>query len=254
VRSFWFHKGSTAYALEGNLYSNNVFGPLREWEDCAVVSTTATRLAERFDDGATAHTLRFRRLLYLQQAPWNAQSGPLGAITTAYLAQVDLDGAFLSTGSAGTKDFEANPGGRVQNVCYESLNSSATDFQGYVSSTTLSVPTLSPDAADGRAVGTLVGDPQGPDLCERAKPVALGIAEVGTAHVLLGDFAMQQLYPAYTSRPGLLEVRREASPWACGIGPELVPLLGALAVVGWRRRYASPAKPRARGGAGRTRG
>lgn len=104
-----------------------------------------------------------------------------------------------------------------------------------MSSTTLS---LSPDAADGRAVGTLVGDPQSPDLCERAKPVALGIAEVGTAHVLLGDFAMQQLYPSYTSRPGLLEVRREPSPWACGIGPELVPLLGALALARRRRRIA----------------
>ena len=237
VRSFWYHDGSSGHALEGNWQSNNVWGPLREWEDCAFVSASADRLASGFTNFASPHTLRFRRFLYLQTAGWSASGGPLGAITTEALANVDLRGAFLSTEAAGTKDFDANPGGVVQDVCFESLNSPATDFQGYASATTLSVPSLAPDVSDEPTVGSLVGDPASSDVCERAKPAALGLAEIGSAHALLGDFALMQLYPAYSSHAGLLQVVREAPPppVGCGLGPELAPALALLAAL--RRRH-----------------
>ena len=158
IRSFWFHAGSNAFALEGNSTSDNVWSPLREWEDCAFVSSTADRLAANFSNFATPHTLRFERFLYLQTPAWNATSGPLGAISTEPLATLDLSGALFSTEQVGTKDFDANPGGTVENVCFESNNDAATDFQAYASATTLSLPALSPDVADSPTVGELVGD------------------------------------------------------------------------------------------------
>ena len=209
VRSFWFHSGSDTFALEGNSTSDNVWGPLREWEDCAFVSATADRLAGNFSNFADPHTLRFERFLYLQSPAWNATGGALGSITTEPGATLDLRGAFLSTEQVGNKDFDANPGGTVENVCYESNNDAATDFQTYASATTLSLPALAPDVSDGPAVGDLVGDPTSVDVCEQNKPAALGLAEVGTAHVLLGDFAVSQLFPIYTSRPGLVKLASE---------------------------------------------
>jgi hypothetical protein len=242
VRSFWYHAGSYGYALEGAGATNNQWGPLREWEDCAFVSESAGRLGANFSNFSTAHTLRFLRFLYLQAQPWDPSDGPLGPLTTEPLAELDLRGAFLSTEAVGTKDFDANPGGVVQDVCFESLNSSATDFQAYASATTLSLPALAPDASDEPTLGSLVGDPASSDVCERARPAALGLAEVGTAHVLLGDFALMQLYPVYTSRPGLLYVARESlsppSYGGCGLGPELLPALALLALL--RRRQLAP--------------
>lgn len=209
VRSFWFHSGSTGFALEGNSTSENVWSPLREWEDCAFVSATADRLAGNFSNFATPHTLRFTRFLYLQAPAWNASSGPLGSISTEALATLDLRGGFFSTEQPGSKDFDANPGGSIENVCFESNNDAATDFQAYASATTLSLPALSPDLSDDPTVGELVGDPGSADVCERAKPQSLGLAEVGTAHVLLGDFAVSQLHPIYTSRRGLVKLASE---------------------------------------------
>ena len=205
VRSFWYHAGSSSFALEGNSTSENVWSPLREWEDCAVVSETADRMAGNFSNFTSPHTLRMTRLLYLQTPAWNAVSGPLGSITVEAGANLELRGAFLSTGQAGSKDFDANPGGTVEHVCFESNDDAATDFQGYASATNLSLPVLSPDAADSPTVASLVSDPDSADPCEQSKPRALGLAEVGTAHVLLGDFAVSQLHPIYTSRPGLLK-------------------------------------------------
>ena len=209
IRSFWFHAGSDTFALEGNSTSENVWSPLREWEDCAFVSATADRLGGNFSNFADPHTLRFERFLYLQTPAWNATGGALGPITTEPLATLDLSGAFLSTEQPGNKDFDANLGGTVENVCYESNNDAATDFQTYASATTLSLPALAPDVSDSPAVGELVGDPTSADVCEQNKPAALGLAEVGTAHVLLGDFAVSQLYPIYTSRRGLVKLASE---------------------------------------------
>ncbi len=249
VRSFWYHEGSSAHALVGNSQSSNVWGPLREWQDCAFVSATAERLAAGFSNYTTPHTLRFARLLYLQDRAWSTSFGALGSMTTEAGATLDLRGAFLSTGTAGWKDFDANPDGIVQDVCYESLNPSTTDFQGYASATTLSLPALTPDVADEPTVGELAGDPTSSDPCEAAKPAALGLADVGTAHVLLGDFALEQLEPVFTSHVGLVTVQPEASlpsPGAgCGLGPELVPALACLRAACGRRRC--------RGSAGRGR-
>jgi hypothetical protein len=212
VRSFWFHAGSNTFALEGNSTSENVWSPLREWEDCAFVSSTADRLAGNFSNFTTPHTLRFERFLYLQTPAWNATSGPLGSISTEPQAVLDLSGALFSTEQVGTKDFDANPGGTIENVCFESNNDAATDFQAYASATTLSLPALSPDVGDSPTVAELAADPTSADVCEAGKPQLLGLAEVGTAHVLLGDFAVSQLHPIYTSREGLVKIVSEQPP------------------------------------------
>jgi hypothetical protein len=209
TRSFWYHAGSSGFALEGNTTSNKVWNPLREWEDSAFVSETADRLAGNFSNFTNAHTLRFERFVQLQVPAWNGSSGPLGSITTEALAGLDLSGALFSTETAGTKDFDANPGGTLENVCYESLNDAATDFQAYASATTLSLPALSPDVADSPTVGELAADPDSADVCQANLPQALGLDEVGTAHVLLGDFAVSQLYPIYSSRMGLVKLASE---------------------------------------------
>lgn len=247
VRTFWYHDGASDFALDGNSRSDNVWGPLRDWEDCAFLSASAGHLAARFSNLASPHTLRLRRLLYLQAAAWNLSWGPLGNITTESFATVDLDGAFLSTEVVGTKDFDANPGGSLQDVCFESLNDAATDFHGYASSTTLSLPALLPDVRDEPTVAALAGDPGSTDPCERAKPVALGLAEIGMAHVLLGDFALSELDPILSSRAALVRLRTEEPPpppaWGCGIGPELLPALALLWRAGWRRRCERGASP-----------
>ena len=213
IRTFWYHAGASSFALEGNSTSPNVFNPLREWVDCAFVSATADRLAANFSNFATPYTLHFERFLYLQSPAWNPTSGfsPLGSIGSESGATVDIHGAFFSTEHVGTKDFDVNPGGTVENVCYESANDSATDFQGYASPSNVSRPSLSPDVSDEPTVGSLVGDPTSSDPCERGKPAALGLAEVGTAHVLLGDFALAQLYPIYTSHRGLVKLASEGA-------------------------------------------
>ncbi len=209
VRSFWYHEGSSAFALEGNSTSNNVWGPLREWQDCAFVSATADRLAGNFSNFMDSHTLRFERFLYLQSPAWNASSGPLGSITTEPNATLDLSGGFFSTETLGTKDFDANLGGTLENVCYESDNDAATDFQSYASASTLSLMALAPDVSDSPTVAELAADPESAEVCEANKPQALGLAEVGTAHVLLGDFAVSQLSPIYSSRQGLVKLTSE---------------------------------------------
>ncbi len=211
-RSLIHHAGSTNFVLEGSSGSDVSFNPLREFVDCAYVnSATATRLAQNYNTGSTAYTLNFARFLYLQTAGWDATNGALGAVTFASGATVNVNGAVLSTGTPGTKNFDANAGGSVSDVCYESNNTAATDFQSYASATTLSVPDIYPDAASAPALGSLVGDPNSIDVCERAQPSELGLSRVGAAHVLLGDFAVEQMYPVYTSRKDLLQV---APPFA----------------------------------------
>jgi hypothetical protein len=211
VRSFWYHAGSSGFALEGNSTSENVWNPLREWEDCAFVSATAERLAGNFSNFATPHTLRFRRLLYLQRRPWSASHGPLG-IPFEPLARIDLSGALLSTESPGLATFDAHhPGGTVENVCFESTADPLAAFGAYASASTRTFPALGPDVSDDPTVAALAADPADGDPCAAGRPLALGLAQVGVAHVLLGDFAVRQLHPIYTSRPGLVRVASEVA-------------------------------------------
>jgi hypothetical protein len=211
VRSFWYHEGSTGFALDGNADMNNVFDSVRSWTDCAVLSATADRLAENFWVHPRPQTfLQFERFQYLQTAPWRFGDGPFGRIwDNVHLVERAV---FLSTESPGTQGFWSLPVDPSSQICFESLNTPEFEFATGVSSTTLTVPSLTPDVSDLPTVGSLIGDPESADVCERTKPAELGLAGVGTAHVLLGDFAVGRLHPTYTSRERLLKTAGQPLP------------------------------------------
>jgi hypothetical protein len=207
ARSLVYFAGSTGFAWDGISENDTVFRTVRSFTDFAFQNSTGNRWAQSLNTTAPFE-INLTRFLYMQTLGFDATNGSLGSWTTATGVVPRLRSVTHRTGAAaGTKDLDVASGGVVSGNCYESNNAASTDFQTYASATNRSVTDLGPDVANSPALGLLVDDRSGG--CPA--PLALGVSEVGLAHVLLGS-GIEDFYPIWTSHRGILRVPEPSHP------------------------------------------
>jgi hypothetical protein len=211
--SFFYHAGLTSYMIEGNGSTDYIGAPSRTFRNCTFVSEDADRLGQNFTNSSRAYTVTVDRVAVYATGAFSdpgvgTSSGCLGPMANETGGVLAANGVYCATDTAGTLDFNvANAGGSVANICYESNDSPADDFDALVSATTVTKPDLLPDAAADVTVGNVVASPAVPgdtDTCERAKPIEQGIKVLGSAHVTMGSIFLKQMYPTFTSRTDLV--------------------------------------------------
>lgn len=178
----------------------------RPFRDCAFVSALAQTLGFQYGTGTTPIELVRDRVLFLTGATtffsgWGPEDLGTGAVTGAL-------NLWASNAGPGTDpDFLIDSGVTAGNLCLRSNKTAATLYGAKASATTIARPDMTSQASQAR-IGTLVGDPTlvSQNTCEAAKPINLGLSQVGMAHVMMGDGLLEQLFPTYTSRKNLIQV------------------------------------------------
>jgi hypothetical protein len=212
--SFLYHQGLNTYMIEGLGTTDYIGASSRAFLDCALVSASAHRLSQNWTNSARAYTVTANRLAIYATGAFasggTASAGCLGSVPNEVGAALRARGVYCNTTVPGTADFtvsSASP--QLADVCYESNDSAADDFDANLGATTATYADLLPDASGELTPGSVVGripSRSNGDVCERSKPRQLGLSEIGTAHVMMGSLFLQQLYPTYTSRPGLVKL------------------------------------------------
>ncbi len=81
----------------------------------------------------------------------------------------------------------------LDDVCVESTATRAAVYDSQENATTLVFEDLSPSQQSDLSLRSFVQDPENPDVCERAKPLTLGLTDLGAQHLMLGDFFVEQI-------------------------------------------------------------
>jgi hypothetical protein len=204
-RTFIRAAGTSSFAIETPVVHWQRIG--RVYDDSAMVTTAtgAYAWANNCIDGFPVRAFRVA-MITAQTSFFPGGAGVEGPWAYCGLGtgETFTGGGYYSDATAANESFDLVSGSTLYDTCFETTQNVSDAFGARATARTRVVSSLLPNTTTDTAIGLLVGDPASSDPCEAARPRELGISQVGMAHVLLGDFAAEQFYPAFTSRVGLL--------------------------------------------------
>jgi hypothetical protein len=197
-------------AWEGNSVPSSLQNQAEKVEaiDSVLIGNEANTF-EAWGDGATAETVpkRVELTRFVNIMGNMGTTGPFtGFVGDAATPVFEIDGMISSQGvPSGTDVFTTTQPESIEDVCFVSgattrsvafagitLNDSLRLFQGNF---------LLRRDSDGD-LRQFVNKGRGLDVCEEAKPVELGLSELGLSHAMLGSFFIDQL-SSFSSRDDL---------------------------------------------------
>jgi hypothetical protein len=184
------------YILRANADGTQKLGVSLVIEDTVLSAADATVLThtEYTSGDAQIQRLELRRTTVLAENPVT----PTGFLsnTDAASVEVQLEG-FMLTGSTATGSddlgIDSNTPVRLEDVCVESAALRTNVYDGDETATSLAFDELAPVQTDDLSLRAFVQDPTDTAICERAKPLTLGLTELGVQHLMLGDFVVEQM-------------------------------------------------------------